>query len=425
MEIGINHEQQGVEESRFGFAENTRYGLATSCTRGCTCRASKCCLPATVTEVIVADVGRRLQMFFEASLTNWSHLPVRPSRGTPRPMQRESNIDTMPRNPQISILLPTYNRAPLLRGVLAGLLSQPLREIEIVVVDDGSQDNTRDVVTSFQDERVRYFLRNRTGATANVNEALNLSTGPYVLVLHDHDIYDPSMLVEFAAVLDRNPTAAFAFCGYIFVDSEAKAETQRWIHDWPELIDGREFLRSVLLPKINSPILIFSMIRRSFINERFLDPSVGACADVELWHRLASVADVAYIQRPLIKVRERDSSSLFHSAGTAVEMLAMVLNAKKPYLQFVPAGWQRRRMGLRWRSQVDRGGVYVLWKATEADDRNATKAMLLQVKREGTSAGYLLSLGLSCLPHRGGVSMLRLIRKIFRTISPKSGTKPS
>ena len=325
--------------------------------------------------------------------------------------------------PRVSVLLPTYDRASLLRGVLAGLLSQPMGDIEIIVMDDGSEDDTQAVVASFQDSRIRYFFRNRTGASANLNEALSLSTGAYVLVVHDHDIYDPEMLTEFAAALDRNPTAALAFCGYVFVDSEAKAETQRWIHDWPELLPGRAFLQSVLLPRINSPILIFSMIRRSFIHEQFLDSTIGACADVELWHRLASVADVAYIQRPLVKVRERDSSSLFHGARATVDMLEAVLNAKKPYLRFLPNGWQRRLMRLRWRFQVDGGGVYALWKAFELQDRNATEAVLSLAKREGTWAGYLLLWGLSCLPRRGGVSSLRLLRKTYRTLVPKSRAK--
>jgi len=291
---------------------------------------------------------------------------------------------------RVSVLLPTYNRAPLLRGVLERLLSQPMRDIEIIVMDDGSQDDTRAVAASLQDERVRYYYRDHAGMTANVNEALSLSTGPYVIVLHDHDITEPDILMEYADVLDRNPTAAFAFCGYIYVDCEAKAETQRLVHDWPELLRGREFLRNVLLPKISSPVLIFSMIKRKFIQERFLDSAVGPCADVELWHRLASVADVAYVQRPLLKVRERDSSSMFYGAGATVEMSETLLNAKKQYLRFLPGWRQRQLMRLRWRFQVDGTGIYILWKAFETDDRKAMNAMLSWVRREGSMAGYLL-----------------------------------
>lgn len=326
---------------------------------------------------------------------------------------------------RVSILLPTYNRAPLLQSVLAGLLSQPMRDIEILVMDDGSQDNTQAVTASFADARVHYLHRNRTGPSANLNEALSLSTGQYVMVVHDHDIYDPEMLTEFAAALDRHPSAAFAFCSYIFVDSEAKAETQRWVHNWSELLRGREFLQNVLLPRISSPILGLSMIRRTFVNERFLDTAIGACADVELWHRLASVADVAYVKRPLIKVRERDRLSQFHGAKAAVEMLEKVLIAKKQYLEFVPSRLRRRWLRLGWRVQVDCGGVYALWKAFEADDRNVMKDTLSFVKREGTTAGYLLLLGLFRLPCGCGVSLLRFVRRTYRTIWPKPGAKPA
>jgi glycosyltransferase involved in cell wall biosynthesis len=327
--------------------------------------------------------------------------------------------------PRVSVLLPTYNRAPLLQEVLAGLLSQPLRDIEILVMDDGSQDDTQAVAASFADARIRYFRRNRTGPSANLNEALSLSTGQYVMVVHDHDIYDPEMLTEFAAALDRHPTAAFAFCSYIFVDSEAKAETQRWVHHWPELLRGRVLLHRILLPTISSPILGLSMIRRAFINKRFLDTAVGPCADVELWHRLASVADAVYVKRPLIKVRERDSSSQFHGAAATVDMLAKVLHAKKPYLAFVPNRRRRQWLLLRWRFQVDCHGVYSLWKAFEADDRDAMKAVLALVKSEGTALGYLVLLGLSHLPCRCGVVLLRCIRRIYRTIWPKPGAKPA
>lgn len=323
----------------------------------------------------------------------------------------------MNHSPTVSVLIPTYNRSALLFDVLQSFSEQPLRDIEILVMDDGSNDNTKVVVEELRDDRIRYFLRNRRGPTENLNEAIRKSTGKYIMVAHDHDFYDAGMLSEFAAALDRHPTAGFAFCSYVFVDSTGTAEVQKWERDWPELLNGAWFLNRILLPYVNSPVLGLSMIRRTALKDRAFDVAVGACADVELWHRLSAEHDVVYVNQPLIRVRLRDDTSLFSGSSAAVDMLDKVLNTKKKYLKDVDCFEARALIRFVWRLQVDLGGIYVFWKAFGANDWDTVSRMKSLSRREGTTFGYLGLVFLAMLPRRAGALILRGIRTVYRAIS--------
>lgn len=102
-------------------------------------------------------------------------------------MDNEMNVEE--KTPLLSVIVPTYNRKEMLSDALKGILSQSLRDIEVIVVDDCSSDGTQDFMNSISDERVRYF-RNENNAGPEINRifGLNQARGKYV-VFHDDDDY--------------------------------------------------------------------------------------------------------------------------------------------------------------------------------------------------------------------------------------------
>ena len=118
--------------------------------------------------------------------------------------------------PHVSVVMPTYNRAFMLRKTVDMVLGQTLHELELIIVDDHSTDNTETVVKEIieRDKRVCYHKPNRKGGiTLVVNEGIMLSKGHYVQICHDHDIYRPTLTEKLARVLDRNPSVAFVHPG--------------------------------------------------------------------------------------------------------------------------------------------------------------------------------------------------------------------
>ena len=83
-------------------------------------------------------------------------------------------------NVLISVVLPTYNRARCLSRSINSVLNQTFSNLELIIVDDGSTDNTRELVESFSDPRIRYIYQENAGACAARNHGINEALGTYI-----------------------------------------------------------------------------------------------------------------------------------------------------------------------------------------------------------------------------------------------------
>jgi glycosyltransferase involved in cell wall biosynthesis len=126
-------------------------------------------------------------------------LPPRPSTpvlGRRSPVPDSSTLHLHPSSPLVTIAIPTYNRADsYLPQALQSALGQTYANLEIIVSDNCSTDNTRAFVTAIADPRLRYFRQEvNIGSTNNMNFCLEQATGEYVLFLHDDDRIDPDFV---------------------------------------------------------------------------------------------------------------------------------------------------------------------------------------------------------------------------------------
>src|SRR5262245_60001688 len=106
--------------------------------------------------------------------------------------------------------MPTYNRASVLGSAIGGVLSQTCGDFEFLIYDDGSTDGSPDVARTFDDSRIKLLDTRRCGPPKPLNEIYAKALGEFVIILHDHDIFNPTLLEASLAVLNRNPSAAFA-----------------------------------------------------------------------------------------------------------------------------------------------------------------------------------------------------------------------
>ncbi|MBC6444097.1 MAG: glycosyltransferase family 2 protein, partial [Alphaproteobacteria bacterium GM202ARS2] len=113
-----------------------------------------------------------------------------------------------PPSPKVSVIVPTYNRAPLLQQAIDSIRAQTLADWELIIVDDGSNDTTPDVVRAVtqQDSRIRFYRHttNRGAATAR-NTAMKHAKGTYVAFQDDDDVSHPERLQKQADYLDKHP----------------------------------------------------------------------------------------------------------------------------------------------------------------------------------------------------------------------------
>lgn len=101
----------------------------------------------------------------------------------------------------ISIIIPAYNRAALLKNCLESVMAQRHTLLEIIVVDDGSTDNTRQVITALSDSRIRYLYQQNAGAAVARNNGVNHAKGDYIIFLDSDDAAEPAWLSNLAGAL--------------------------------------------------------------------------------------------------------------------------------------------------------------------------------------------------------------------------------
>ena len=113
----------------------------------------------------------------------------------------------------ISVVIPTYNRASFLRRSVRSVLEQSYPDLEVVIVDGGSTDGTRDVIEAFDDDRIRvHYRESPQGLSSARNKAMELATGEYVAFLDDDDRLEPRAIETLVdALVDRPDSCAGAF----------------------------------------------------------------------------------------------------------------------------------------------------------------------------------------------------------------------
>lgn len=116
--------------------------------------------------------------------------------------------------PRVSVIIPTYNRAHLVREAIENVLDQTFADLELIVVDDGSMDNTDGVARSFADPRLKYLKQSNKGAAAARNTGPDACTGELVAFLDSDDLFLPETLELQIAGVDDDAEAGLVYGRY-------------------------------------------------------------------------------------------------------------------------------------------------------------------------------------------------------------------
>lgn len=127
----------------------------------------------------------------------------------------------------VTVIVPAYNYANFIGECLDSVLSQTFKSWECIVIDNGSTDNTQEIVKSYsnKDGRIKYHYTNQKGVSLARNLAVSLSHGTYLLPLDADDKIDPTYLEKAASVMNQNPEISLVYCNAILFGSVNK----KWI----------------------------------------------------------------------------------------------------------------------------------------------------------------------------------------------------
>jgi hypothetical protein len=210
--------------------------------------------------------------------------------------------------PAITVSIPTYNRADLLRRALHSVLAQPV-PMEVFVCDNASSDTTRDVVEAIADPRVTYLGSpvNR-GPRWNLSRCLHVGSAPHLTILCDDDVMLPSHLESKLVFLADNPDAGFVHSAWHRVDMDADGAVLQEIDVWPgghtgTIESGQHALRQFLTTGIDLRYYFCTAVfRRTVVDddERFRDED-GTSDDIGLTLRLIKNSRaVGYLADPSV-----------------------------------------------------------------------------------------------------------------------------
>jgi teichuronic acid biosynthesis glycosyltransferase TuaG len=196
---------------------------------------------------------------------------------------------------QVSALIPTYNRATDVKRALDSVLSQTFPVAEIIVVDDGSTDNTREVVASFGD-RVRYIYKKNAGLSAARNTGIQAATGEWIAFLDSDDWWFPDKIRLQAEALHRHPGAALAYTTGWAISANGTREILRPVDParlWPALRHSNQLT--------GGPSSV--MIRRDVVlAEGGFNESLVMGEDWDLWVRLVRKYSFAFVPEPVTAI---------------------------------------------------------------------------------------------------------------------------
>jgi len=266
---------------------------------------------------------------------------------TPRHSPPEGNLrDPHVRQSLVTVVIPAYNAADTIRRALDSVFRQDYRPIEVLVVDDASQDNTGEVVKAYGRAEVQLISLSQNRGESSVNAGIEAARGEFVAFLDADDEWLEGKLEKQLAVLQANPQMSFVTCGGAFVDRQGNRLREFGLNPLPLAPDQvwRALLARTLVAK---PCVV---ARRSALAAvGFFDPSLAVGGDQDMWIRLAVVGEVGSVQEILVKAYDTPNSlTKKYAARVAEFVLPMIERHIAAQRAFLSDDEVRRILGERY-----------------------------------------------------------------------------
>jgi Glycosyl transferase family 2 len=222
---------------------------------------------------------------------------------------------------RVSVIIPTFNYGEFIAEAIASVQVQTYPVAEIVVVDDGSTDDTKDVLASIDDPRLKVLRTPNRGVSTARNEGLAAATGEFISFLDADDRWRPAKTERQMSIMDSDPTVGAVFTNFVRFEADRIYERDQFsfhpglkglettpVGDGGRRLAGDSFAHLVSMEEVPSapPTLLF---RADVIQGLRFDPTIRICEDWHFCLRAYRRTRVAYIADPLCEVRRHTTNS--------------------------------------------------------------------------------------------------------------------
>ncbi|MCG6919295.1 MAG: glycosyltransferase family 2 protein [Deltaproteobacteria bacterium] len=211
-------------------------------------------------------------------------------------------------SPQVSVIITTYNRAAMVAEAVESVLAQEMTDFELIVIDDGSTDETEEKLSVYV-SRLRYYQQENAGVSAARNRGLEIASAPLVAFLDSDDLWLPAKLQVQHKYMKENPEIQICQTEEIWWRNGRRVNPKRH-HRKPS---GDIFRRSLDLCLV-SPSAV--MVRVSLLEKvGYFDEELPAAEDYDLWLRVSAEYPVVLLPSPLVIKRGGHADQLSARSG--------------------------------------------------------------------------------------------------------------
>lgn len=205
--------------------------------------------------------------------------------------------------PKVTVIIPTYNAIAYLPSTVDSVIQQTFTDFEVLIVDDGSTDETVEWVSKLVDPRVRLISQANQGVAVARNQGITGAQGEYVAFLDADDLWEPTKLEKQVKCLEENPQIGLVNTSIVNIDEQGKPLGA---------VNASDIEGNVLKYIVEENLILCGsapMVRRSCLEAvQGFDQKLMSAEDWDLWIRLAARYDFAVVREPLVLYRQHLNS---------------------------------------------------------------------------------------------------------------------
>jgi len=320
----------------------------------------------------------------------------------------------------ISVIIPTYNRMHIIKDAIETVLNQSYQNFEIVIVDDGSTDNTQEVVKNFNDSRIKYIYQSNSGKPSIArNTGIKQASGNFIAFLDSDDFWHPQMLERHINAFNNNPNVGFTINWNSYVSFEGNELYQKACLANNQI----EYIRYILLnPDYTYPGPSGSLVKKEcFDKVGIFDEELDFCEDWDLFFRLAVCYEMYNIKETLTYVRVHKKSFTRNNQDNFPKF-------KNSYLTFLQKAFENKNLPLDMLSIKNEvysnvyncfGGMILYDRKNPNGSREDYLKSLSYLHGRMFNIKFLIALSLAFLPHIFLKTYMR-IKKIYKKVLGKN-----
>ena len=276
----------------------------------------------------------------------------------------------------VSVIIPTFNRRQPLKNALNSVFAQKGISFEVLVIDDGSTDGTREMIAR-EFSQVHYFYFENRGPAAARNRGIERAKGDWIAFLDSDDVWKPGKLKAQADFFKRNPDSMIVQTEEIWIRNGRRVNPMKKHKKY-----GGEIFEKCLALCMVSPSVV--MIRRDLFEAvGVFDETLPACEDYDLWLRVAAEYRVGLIEKPYV------TRYGGHADQRSRQYPVMDLFRVRALVKLIRSGTLNREQALKAASVLGRKAA-IIRQGAEKRGNQSIISELKRITKEELTAGLVL-----------------------------------